>query len=240
MRLSFTAVCVLVAAQAVTTTAAVAASAATAGAATAAAAATATATATAAAAAAATATPAAGAIHLCLAPPSAQMPGVSSDDATAAVRDVFKSYLAGPSLAVDTLAARLTSQAREEAKQKHCRYVLYTTVAQERKTSSGLFGRIAAGALQSGASQVAANSGSAGTRVLASATAGGAASTYYSSFTQSSDKLTLTARLEAADGKLVVENTEKRKANSDGEDLLSPLVERAAEKMVSAMTGAKP
>ena len=189
---------------------------------------------------AAAAAPDAGAIHLCLAPPSAQMPGVSSDQATAAVRDVFKSYLAGPTLAVEVLGARLASQAREEAKQKHCRYVLYTTVVQERKTSSGLLGRIAAGALQSGASQVAANSGSAGTRVLASATAGGAASTYYSSFTQSSDKLTLTARLEAADGRLVSENTEKRKASSDGEDLLSPLVERAAEKMASAMTGAKP
>ncbi|MEJ1963468.1 MAG: hypothetical protein WDO56_18685 [Gammaproteobacteria bacterium] len=204
MRLSFTAMCALVAAQA------------------------------------AAAAPGAGAIHVCLAPPSAQMPGVSSGDATAAVRNVFKSYLAGPSLAVEMLDARLASQAREEAKQKHCGYVLYTTVAQERKKSSGFLGRIAAGALQSGASQVAASSGSTGTRVLASATAGGAASTYYSSFTESSDKMTLTARLESADGSLVSENTEKRKASSDGEDLLSPLVERAAERIVSAMTGAKP
>lgn len=180
---------------------------------------------------------AAGPVHLCLAPPSAQIPGVGSDDATAAVRDAFKSYLSGPSLSVEMLSARLASQAREEAKQKHCRYVLYTTVAQERKKSSGLLGRIAAGAMQSGASQVAANTGSAGTRVLASAAAGGAASTYYSSFTQSSDKLTLTARLESADGNVLSQSSEKRKASSDGEDLLTPLVERAAERIVSAVSG---
>jgi hypothetical protein len=166
------------------------------------------------------------------------MPGVASDDASAAVRDVFKSYLTGPTLQVEALTARLASQAREEAKQKHCSHVLYTTVAQERKKSSGLLGRIAAGALQSGASQVASNTGSASTRVLASATAGGAASTYFSSFTQSSDKLTLTARLEAADGRLLSDKTEKRKAGSDGEDLLTPLVEQAAERVVSAMNGA--
>ena len=123
------------------------------------------------------ATPDTSATHLCLAPPSARMPGVSSDDATTAVREAFKHYLTGPSLGVNLLTAPLASQAREEAQQKHCRYVLYTTVTQERKKSSGLLGRIAAGALQSGASQVAANTGSAGTRVFASAAAGGASST---------------------------------------------------------------
>ncbi len=186
------------------------------------------------------ATPSAGSIHLCLAPPSAQMLGVSSDAATASVRDAFKSYLTGPSIAIEMLTARLASQAREEAKQKHCRYLLYTTVTQERKQSSGLLARIAAGAVQSGATQVAANASSTGTRVLASATAGGAASTYYGSFTQSSDKLTLTARLESADGSVVSDHTEKRKAGSDGEDLLAPLVERAAERVVNAMNGAAP
>ena len=91
------------------------------------------------------ATPSAGSIHLCLAPPSAQILGVNSDEATASVRDAFKSYLTGPSIAVEVLTARLASQAREETKQKHCRYLLYTTVTEERKKSSGLLGRIAAG-----------------------------------------------------------------------------------------------
>jgi hypothetical protein len=169
------------------------------------------------------------------------MSGMNSEDAVAAVGEVFKRYLAGPKVRLESLTARLASQAGEEAREKHCDYVLYTTVAQERKTSSGFLGRIAAGALQNGASQVAANASSTGTRVAASAAAGGAASTYYySSFTRSSDRLTLTARLEAADGTLVSEKTEKRKASSDGEDLLTPLVERAAETIVGAVSGARP
>jgi hypothetical protein len=180
-------------------------------------------------------------VRLCLAPPSAQMPGVNSEDALASVRTVFTTYLTGPSLRVEPLTARLASQTREEAKQKGCTYVLYTKVNQERKTkSTGLLGRIAAGALQNGASQVAASSGSAGTRVLASAAAGGAASTYYGSYTQTSDKLTLTTRLEAGDGRLLSEKTETRKAGSDGEDLLTPMVERASETVVGAMSKGKP
>jgi hypothetical protein len=175
-------------------------------------------------------------VHLCLAPPSVQIPGTNSDEALASVRDVFTTYLAGPSLHTEPLTARLTSQSREEARQKKCAYVLYTKVVQERKTkSTGLLGRIAAGAVQSGASQVAVNSNSVGTRVLASAAAGGAASSYFGSSTQSSDKLTLTSRLEAGDGRLLSEKALVRKAGSDGEDLLTPLVEQAAEDVVSAV-----
>jgi hypothetical protein len=150
----------------------------------------------------------ASAAHLCLAPPSAQMPGVSNEAAIAAVRNAFKNYLAGPSLDVEALSARLTSQARAPAAIR-----------------------------PSGASQVAANAGSSGTRVLASAAAGGAANTYYSSFTQSSDKLTLTARLEAVEGSVLTQSSDTRKARSDGEGLLSPLVERAAAQVVNAVSG---
>jgi hypothetical protein len=166
---------------------------------------------------------------------------MNSEDAIAAVGEVFERYLGGPKVRLESLAARLASQAREEAREKHCDYVLYTTVAQVRKTSSGFLERIAAGALEGGASQVAANASSTGTRVAARAAAGGAANTYYySSFTRSSDRLTLTARLEAADGALVSEKTEKRKASSDGEDLLTPLVVRASEIIVGAVSGAQP
>ncbi len=180
-------------------------------------------------------------VHLCIAPPSAQIPGMDSEAALAAVRDVFTTYLAGPKVRIEPLTARLASQAREEASQKRCAYVLFTKVNQERKTkSTGLLGRIAAGALQSGASQVAANSGSTGTRVLASAAAGGASYSNFGYSTQTSDQLTLTARLEAGDGRLLSEKVDKRKAASDGEDLLTPLVERAAEAVVSAMRPTKP
>ena len=48
------------------------------------------------------------------------------------------------------------------------------------------------------------------------------------------DELTLGYRLEAADGTVLVEQREKRTAQSDGEDLLTTLVQKAAEQIVAA------
>ena len=178
--------------------------------------------------------------QVCLAPPSAQIPGVSADDALKGIQEAFTAYLTGPTVRVEQLTARLASQAREEARQKQCRFVLYTKAVQEHKSASnGLLGRIAAGAVQGGASQVAANSSSVGTRVIASAAAGGASYSYFSSSTRSSDKLTLTTRLENAEGKVLSDKVLSRKAGSDGEDLLTPLVEQSAENVMTAVTNAK-
>lgn len=49
---------------------------------------------------------------------------------------------------------------------------------------------------------------------------------------RSNDRLTLSYRLENPDGKVLLEKSEKRKAASDGEDLLTPLVEKAAGSIV--------
>jgi porphobilinogen deaminase len=51
------------------------------------------------------------------------------------------------------------------------------------------------------------------------------------------DELTLAYRLETPDGKALVEEKDKRKAEQDGEDLLTPMVEKAAEKIVAAAKG---
>ena len=178
--------------------------------------------------------------NVCLAPPSAQIPGVTAEEALTGVRDVFTTYLTGPTVRVEPLTARLASQTKEEAKQKNCSFVLFAKVVQERKTrNNGLLGRIAAGAVNSGASQVAAASSSVGTRVIASAAAGGASYSYFGSSTVTSDKLTLTARLESGDGRVLSDKTQSRKAGSDGEDLLTPLVEQAAENVMTAVGSAQ-
>jgi hypothetical protein len=42
-------------------------------------------------------------------------------------------------------------------------------------------------------------------------------------------------RLEDASGKVVAEHADKRKASSDGEDLLGPLAQRQAEAIVAVV-----
>jgi hypothetical protein len=46
----------------------------------------------------------------------------------------------------------------------------------------------------------------------------------------------LSYRLESAGGRAVLEHSEKRKAKTDGEDLLTPLAQRAAEAIADAVS----
>jgi hypothetical protein len=49
------------------------------------------------------------------------------------------------------------------------------------------------------------------------------------------DELALSYRLENAGGQVLVEDSGKRKAKSDGEDLLTPLAQKAAEAIAEAV-----
>lgn len=172
--------------------------------------------------------------QICLAPPVAQIPANSVGDAGAAVTETLTSFLSGPSLTVMPLTARLASQAREEAQQHKCQYVLFTTVKYKRKTT-GLFSRIAAGAVQNGALQAAAVSTTSGGRVLAGATAGGAANMAVAGQVMSRDELALDYRLEDGAGKTLVAKSDKKRASSDGEDLITPLIAGASETIAAAL-----
>jgi hypothetical protein len=175
-------------------------------------------------------------VRICLAPAAVE---ATSNTAAAvdAVRESFTSFLTGPSIKAEPLKARLESQAREEAKQAGCPFILVTTLKLVSKRSGGgLLGQIAAGAARQGAWEVGARSGSAVGRIAGSAAYGGLsqAALSYAVTIKNKDELTLGYRLEAADGTVLVEKLEKKNAKSDGEDLLTPLVQQAAEQIVAA------
>jgi hypothetical protein len=177
--------------------------------------------------------------QFCLAPATVEAAPAGVDPLTA-VRETFTSFLTGPTLAVQPLGARLASQVREEAKVAGCPFLLISTVKHERKTGGGgLFGKVASGAVQQGAWSVSGAAGSTVGRVVAGAAAGAASSAAadYASSSRTKDELTLSYRLESAAGAVLVDKSEKRKAKSDGEDLLTPLVQRAAEAIVTAAKG---
>ena len=169
--------------------------------------------------------------RFCLAPASAQMARGNNQEATDAVRETFTGLLAGPTVTTTPLTARLASQAREEARRSGCTYVVFTSVTHVRREGPGLLGRVAGAVVETGATRVL-GSRSAATRVAAgialSATRGMAGSV------RARDELTLEYRLEGADGTVLVRRTGKRRARTDGEDLLTPLAERAAEEFLAA------
>jgi hypothetical protein len=174
---------------------------------------------------------------ICLAPATAQMASGSSADGATAVRETLGSYLTGPTLAVTPLTARLTSQAREEAKQASCSYVVFTTMKLERnKSGGGLFGKIVGEAVQSSAYELRGRAGSTAGRVVTTAAASAAAEAArnFATNVKTRDELTFDWRLETLDGAVVTKNSSKAKASSDGQDLLTPMVERAAEAIAGA------
>jgi hypothetical protein len=73
--------------------------------------------------------------------------------------------------------------------------------------------------------------------VVAGAAAGAVSSAVsgYATNSRQEDELTLSYRLENADGKVLLRKSEKRKAKADGEDLLTPLAQAAAEAIASAV-----
>ena len=161
-------------------------------------------------------------------------------DATAfstSLRDLFASYLTGPSLRAISLEARLSSQAIEEARQKQCAYVLLTTIARKRDGGSG-WGRALGQAAGSAAYYgIPYGGGAAAAAARGAAVAGAHAVSTMASTTRAKDEVTLEYRIGTADAVLrTAPKTEKAKARSDGEDLLTPLVEKAAGSVAAVVT----
>jgi len=163
------------------------------------------------------------------------VPG-NAGDAANGVRDLIASYLSGPSAKAVLLDAKLPSQARAEANQKGCEPLLFATVT--RKTGShGLLKALGQGAAASpwnlpGGGSAASAAASAG------AAAGLQAASSLAASTKAKDEVRFEYRLESADGQVQFgPKTESQAAKTDGEDLLTPVVSRAAEAIVTRKTG---
>ena len=170
-----------------------------------------------------------GVMRICLVTPRAQMSAGDTAQAAEAVRTTFNSYLAGPTIETVALTARLPAQALEEARQSECGYVLYTSVTQKKGGGgSGLLGR-ALGNVASSSVYIPGGSTVGGAVARSAAISGVYTAAQMASSIKAKDELILEYKLEATDGTgPAVAKTEKAKAKEDGQDVLTPLVERAA------------
>lgn len=162
--------------------------------------------------------------------------GVTQDASALAtsVRALFVSYLSGPSLKAQPIDARLAGQIAEELKQKSCNVVLRVSLTN--KHSSGghsKFGAITGAAGNalgyvpaSGATEAAVGAASAGAEAVSS----------MAGDTKAKDEMTIQYRVTTADGAAVLgPKSDSQKANADGEDLVTPLVTRAAEAVANVI-----
>lgn len=161
----------------------------------------------------------------------------NASDVSAALRELLSGILSGPSLRVVPLDARLQSQALEEAVGKSCPRVLTAAVTRKRGGGGGLLGRVLTGAATTAAWQVPGSGmvpGAARGAVVAGAETLSAAATG----TRAKDEWKFEYTLLSADGATVLgPQTVSAKAQSNGEDVLTPLTLRVAEAVGAAVAG---
>ena len=170
--------------------------------------------------------------------PSVQGVDGNATDVATGVRDLLVSYLNGPALRTVTLESRLPAQAAIEARQKGCDRMLLTTMARKRGGGSRLGGVLgqAAGTAAWHAAPYGAGAGAAAVR--GAAVAGAQAASSLAADTRRKDEVRLEYRVGTPESVASLKPlSEKAKAKSDGEDLITPLVERVSQAIFSAVAG---
>jgi hypothetical protein len=167
------------------------------------------------------------------------MPSVQGveGDATAvggSVRELFASFLRGPSLQVVLLEARLASHAVDEARQKGCARVLSIVLARKGGSGRGsAVGRIV-GQAGSYAAWGLPVGGIGGAVARGATVATAQAISELASSTRVRDEMRLDYKVVSLDGTTALgPKTENATAKVDGEDLLTPMTQRAAEAIVA-------
>jgi hypothetical protein len=156
-------------------------------------------------------------------------------DATAvakSLQELFVSYLTGPSLRSLALDARLSSQATEEARQKQCPRVVTVTLIRKQRGGGSRLGSVIGQAAGTAAWNIP------GSTVTRGATAAGAEAVRATSeSTRAKDEIQLDYRVTSAEGGavLLAPKSDKLKARANGEDLVTPLVAKAAEAILAAV-----
>lgn len=155
------------------------------------------------------------------------------------IRQLLISYLNGPTIETISIEARTPAQISVEAGQKSCDFVLYSSVTQKQKTS--IFGNLIKIAVPVLASSIPGAEGDAQSSNMIDGAAQQSAQTMANAVANSvkaKDVFTLSVVLSPIGGTTspVLNKAFKGKANSDSQDVLSPLVEQAAAVVAEAIT----
>jgi hypothetical protein len=161
--------------------------------------------------------------------------GLNATELAGAIQNSLGEHLKGTKIELVQIEADFASAIESEAAQKECDYVLYVTASHKKGGGGfGMFSKIAPalGSVVTGASMGSRTGQVAGT--VASTTIYTAAGTAGS--VKSKDELTLDIKLNATNGgAAALAKVYKMKAKSDGEDIISPLVEQAATAILVAV-----
>lgn len=178
-----------------------------------------------------------GVIRIGIMLPKVQLTSGDTTQAAETLRKSFAGYLNAPAIEVVTLSAQAPAQALDEARQSQCDYILSASMNVKKGGGGSMFGK-AIGNIAGSAAGHIPGGGSATTGAARSAAITGVYTTAaIASTIKAKDELSLEYKLDSVEtSKTVLSNTAKAKAKSDGEDILTPIVETSARSIVATVT----
>lgn len=157
--------------------------------------------------------------------------GLNAQELSAAIQNTLTEYLKSPQVELVALEAKLPSAIDAEAKQKECDFVIYAQVSHK-KGGGGMFGKVLGKMSETVARTAYGSSNVAGQ--VAKVTIISAASV--SGNVKSKDEITLEIKLLSAAGSAALSKQFKAKAKSDGEDIITLVIEQAAQAIIDVVS----
>ena len=196
-----------------------------------------------------------GKIRIGIAPPDAQL-GQGNNagaDYSTPIRNAMVLLMSGPAVEIAALDSHIAMQLQAEAQQKQCDYVLFSSVAVKHQQGGfGKFAKFAApmasvtpmGAMSHGmGSAVAAQAAASAAAQMAQQQAMNQAMSQLAGFNgqiKSKDDVTVQYSLaQTGQSAPVLQNALQGKAKSDGEDVLTPLLQQTANTVLTQVSSAK-
>jgi hypothetical protein len=170
-------------------------------------------------------------------------------DYSTPVRNAIVFMMNGPAVEIAALDAQLPIQLQAEAQQKQCDYILVSAVTVKRASSGGFGKLMKAGSMAANftplgmmAHSMGAVNGMIATQTVmqTAMSAQQQATSQLSGFNgriKSKDEVTVDYQLVPTGGtQPKLQNSLKGKSKSDGEDVLTPLIQQAANSILSEVT----
>ena len=162
--------------------------------------------------------------------------GIAAPDLAAAVQNTLASFLKVPNVEIVVLEARLSSAVAAEAKQKECDFVLNVTASHKKGGGGGfgMFGKTLGSVV--GHTGIGHTGSTVGNLAGQMATTAIVSATSVSGNVKSKDEITLEVKLNGIDGTAALAQIYKAKAKSNGDDIVSQVVEQASEAIVATLS----
>jgi hypothetical protein len=193
-----------------------------------------------------------GKIRVGVAPPDAQLGqgNAAGADYSTPIRNVEVALMSGPAVEIAALESHVPMQLQAEAQQKQCDYIMYSGVIVKHSSGGGFgkfmkIGQTAASLnpavmmTKSMGSMVAAQGAAAASQIAAQQMQQQAISQLagFNGQIKSKDDVTVQYQLVATGQNApVLQNTLQGKAKSDGEDVLTPLLQQQANAVLTQVT----